>query len=186
MISTILTQLPWAAFLIMPAVQTLYVNTVLYLIPLLQGANVSQDLLMMFLPKPVESIHLEIIAYKLDSMELNLSATNVMMDSFSQMISPLVSLNVQHQTVPLVSMLIMITVKSVIKDFTPMILGCVILVLLPIVKLALKDCVSSVKLVINLFQMVLHVFLTFVKDKWYLMVFHVLVLLVLIIPMSHV
>ena len=88
-----------------------------------------------------------------------------MMDSSSPMISPLVSLNVQQPTVPLVSMLIMITVKSVIKDSTPTTPGCVILVLQPIVKLALKDCVSNVKSVINLFQMDLHVFLIFVKDK---------------------
>ena len=55
----------------MPVVLTLYVNTVLYLIPPLQGVNVSQDLLMMFLPKTVESILLEIIVFKLDSMVLN-------------------------------------------------------------------------------------------------------------------
>ena len=87
-----------------------------------------------------------------------------MMDSFSPMITLLVLLNVQQPTVPLVSMLIMITVRYVIKVSTQMILGSVIPVLLPTAKLALKDFASNVKLDTNLFQIGLHAFLTFVKE----------------------
>ena len=87
-----------------------------------------------------------------------------MMDSFSPMITLLVLLNVQQPTVPLVSMLIMITVRYVIKVSTQMILGSVIPVLLPTAKLALKDFASNAKLDTNLFQMGLHAFLTFVKE----------------------
>lgn len=87
-----------------------------------------------------------------------------MMDLFCPMISVLASLNAQPPTVLLASMLIMNTVKSVIKVSSPMIHGFVIPVKLPIVKLALKDSVYNVKLVISSFLMDLHVFLIFVKQ----------------------
>lgn len=185
MIIIILTQLQWVASPTMPVVLTHYVNTVQYQIQQQQDVNVFQVLLTIYLPKAVESTISEIIAYKSDNMDLNWYVTNVMMDSFSPMITLLALLNVQQPTVPLVSMLTMITVRSVIKVSTQMILGSVAPVLLPTVKLVLKDFASNAKLDTNSSLMDLHAFLTFVRETWYLTVSHVLVLWEPTLQMIH-
>lgn len=186
MIITTLTLLQWVASLIMKLVLTHYASIAQCQIQQRQAVNAFQVLLTIYTPRVAESIISEISACKSVRLELNWYATNVTMDSFSQMTTVLVLLNAKQQTAPPVSMLLIITVESATKVFIQMKIGSAVPALQPTVKLVLKDSVSSAKSDTNSSLMDLHVFLTFVKEIWSLMDSHVHVLLAPTFQMIHV